>query len=40
VGKIGSLLAKLFGEDPERRVAEDLHRFKQFMETGRPPAAA
>jgi uncharacterized membrane protein len=41
VGKIGSLLAKLFGEDPERRVAEDLHRFKQFMETGRTtPAAA
>ncbi|HEU0177716.1 MAG TPA: SRPBCC family protein [Blastocatellia bacterium] len=41
VGKIGSLLAKLFGEDPERRVAEDLRRFKQFMETGRTkPAAA
>jgi len=41
VGKIGSLVAKLFGEDPERRVAEDLRRFKQFMETGRTsPAAA
>jgi uncharacterized membrane protein len=41
VGKIGSLVAKLFGEDPERRVAEDLRRFKQLMETGRiPPAAA
>jgi len=41
VGKIGSLLAKLFGEDPERRVDEDLRRFKQFMETGRKtPAAA
>ncbi|HEY7182806.1 MAG TPA: SRPBCC family protein [Blastocatellia bacterium] len=40
-GKIGSLLAKLFGEDPERRVAEDLRRFKQFMETGpTTPAAA
>jgi uncharacterized membrane protein len=40
-GKIGSLLAKLFGEDPERRVDEDLRRFKQFMETGRTtPAAA
>src|SRR5688572_2392908 len=41
VGKIGSLLAKFFGEDPEKRVAEDLRRFKQFMESGRTtPAAA
>ena len=32
-GKIGSLVAKFLGEDPERRVAEDLHRFKQLMET-------
>jgi uncharacterized membrane protein len=41
VGKIGSLLAKLFGEDPERRVAEDLRRFKLLMETGRTtPASA
>jgi uncharacterized membrane protein len=41
VGKIGSFVAKLFGEDPERRVAEDLRRFKQLMETGRiTPAAA
>jgi uncharacterized membrane protein len=41
VGKIGSLLAKLFGEDPERRVAEDLRRFKLLMETGRTtPATA
>jgi uncharacterized membrane protein len=32
VGKIGSLVAKLFGEDPERRVDEDLHRFKYLME--------
>jgi uncharacterized membrane protein len=35
VGKIGSFVAKLFGEDPERRVAEDLRRFKQLMETGK-----
>src|SRR5262245_40808529 len=41
VGKIGSLVAKLLGEDPERRIAEDLRRFKQLMETGRiTPAAA
>src|SRR5262252_59144 len=32
-GKIGSLAAKFFGEDPERRVAEDLRRFKHLMET-------
>src|SRR5215475_2462433 len=32
-GKIGSLVAKFLGEDPERRVDEDLHRFKQLMET-------
>jgi uncharacterized membrane protein len=40
VGKIGSFLAKLFGEDPERRVAEDLRRFKQFMEADRTTSAA
>jgi uncharacterized membrane protein len=41
VGKIGSLVAKLLGEDPERRVTEDLRRFKQLMETGRiTPATA
>jgi uncharacterized membrane protein len=40
VGKIGSLLAKLFGEDLDRRVAEDLRRFKQFMETNRTPSVA
>jgi uncharacterized membrane protein len=40
VGKIGSLLAKLFGEDPERRVAEDLRRFKQFMEMSRTTPTA
>jgi uncharacterized membrane protein/NAD(P)-dependent dehydrogenase (short-subunit alcohol dehydrogenase family) len=33
-GKLGSLLAKLFGEEPEQQVAEDLRRFKQIMETG------
>jgi uncharacterized membrane protein len=41
VGKIGSLLAKLLGEDPEQRVAEDLRRFKLLMETSpTTPAAA
>jgi uncharacterized membrane protein len=33
-GKLGSMFAKLFGEEPEQQVAEDLKRFKQLMETG------
>ncbi|CAN5331740.1 SRPBCC family protein [soil metagenome] len=33
-GKIGSLVAKLFGEEPSQQVAEDLRRFKRLMETG------
>jgi uncharacterized membrane protein len=33
-GKIGSLMAKLFGEEPSWQVAEDLRRFKSLMETG------
>jgi uncharacterized membrane protein len=33
-GAFGALLAKLFGEEPEQQVAEDLRRFKQLMEAG------
>lgn len=33
-GKLGSLVAKLFGEEPSQQVAEDLRRFKSLMETG------
>ncbi len=33
-GKIGALLAKLFGEEPEQQVKGDLRRFKQVMEIG------
>jgi len=33
-GKVGVLIAKLFGEGPEQQIAEDLRRFKQLMETG------
>jgi uncharacterized membrane protein len=33
-GKIGSLIAKLFGEEPSQQIAEDLRRFKRLMETG------
>jgi uncharacterized membrane protein len=33
-GKIGALIAKLFGEEPQQQVKGDLRRFKQVMETG------
>jgi uncharacterized membrane protein len=33
-GKLGAALAKLFGEEPELQVREDLRRFKQLMEAG------
>jgi uncharacterized membrane protein len=33
-GKLGALVAKLFGEEPQQQVDEDLRRFKQLMETG------
>jgi uncharacterized membrane protein len=33
-GKLGALVARLFGESPEQQVEEDLRRFKQLMEAG------
>jgi uncharacterized membrane protein len=33
-GKVGALIAKLFGEEPKQQVKGDLRRFKQVMETG------
>lgn len=33
-GALGALFAKLFGEEPNRQIAEDLRRFKSLMETG------
>ena len=33
-GRVGALIARLFGEDPDRQVREDLRKFKQLMETG------
>lgn len=33
-GKLGSLIAKLFGEEPSQQVYGDLCRFKSIMETG------
>ena len=33
-GQVGAMVAKLFGEDPSRTIAQDLRRFKELMETG------
>ncbi|HKC62771.1 MAG TPA: SRPBCC family protein [Pyrinomonadaceae bacterium] len=33
-GRLGSLVAKLFGEEPSQQIEEDLQRFKEVMETG------
>ena len=33
-GAVGAVVAKLFGEEPEQQVRDDLRRFKQVMETG------
>jgi uncharacterized membrane protein len=39
-GKLGSLVARLFGENPQRQVEEDLARFKEIMEAGRVESAS
>ena len=36
-GKVGRLVAKLFGEEPDRQVRDDLRRFKAVMESGEAP---
>lgn len=36
-GKLGSWLAKLFGEEPSQQVHEDLRRLKRILETGEVP---
>ena len=36
-GALGAAVAKLFGENPEQQIEEDLRRFKQVMETGEIP---
>ena len=36
-GKLGAAVAKLFGEEPNQTIREDLRRFKQLMETGEIP---
>jgi uncharacterized membrane protein len=36
-GAVGRVVAKLFGEEPEQQIREDLRRFKQLLETGEIP---
>lgn len=36
-GNAGAAVAKLFGEEPEQQVQDDLRRFKQLVETGEIP---
>lgn len=36
-GRVGAAIARLFGEEPNQTVREDLRRFKQLMETGEIP---
>jgi uncharacterized membrane protein len=36
-GRVGAAFAKVFGEEPNQTVREDLRRFKQLMETGEIP---
>lgn len=37
MGKVGSVIAKLFGRDADQMVREDLRNFKRLMETGEIP---
>jgi uncharacterized membrane protein len=39
-GKLGRVVAKLFGEEPDLQVREDLRRFKQLTEAGEIPTTA
>lgn len=36
-GSAGAAFARLFGEEPDQQIAEDLRHFKQIMETGEIP---
>ena len=36
-GKIGAAVARLFGEEPNQTVREDLRRLKRLLETGEVP---
>jgi uncharacterized membrane protein len=35
-GKLGAVIARLLGEEPSIQIREDLRRFKEMLETGKP----
>jgi uncharacterized membrane protein len=37
VGRAGAIIARLFGEEPDQQVREDLRHFKEIMEAGEIP---
>jgi uncharacterized membrane protein len=39
-GQVGRWIAKLFGEEPDQQVRDDLNRFKQIMENGEAASKA
>jgi uncharacterized membrane protein len=39
-GKVGAAIARFLGADAETEIREDLHRFKQLLESGQVPARA
>jgi uncharacterized membrane protein len=39
-GKFGAAIAKLFGKDSQKMIAEDLFRLKSLLETGEIPTVA
>jgi len=39
-GRVGAAVAKLFGEEPNQTIREDLRRFKQLMEAGEIPTTS
>ena len=39
-GVLGAVVAKLLGQEPEQKVAEDVRRFKQLIETGEIPTTS
>jgi uncharacterized membrane protein len=39
-GKVGALVASLFGREPAQTIREDLRHFKQLLEAGEIPRAA
>jgi uncharacterized membrane protein len=38
-GKAGAAIARIFGEEPNQTIREDLHRFKHLMEAGETVAS-